>query len=116
MIERSEHPRLTLEAGPPFWVGVEHRGRILIATSRPSLVSWARKTSPIPPDPSCDHAVRADLPADQIARGLSRKRRPRKSVRRVVRQQRLTSLQLNVSRTGVEQKRVAGVRIVPSAW
>ncbi len=46
-----------------------------MATSRPSLVSRARNTSPIPPAPSRDSIeVRADLPADEIARGGSGRR------------------------------------------
>ena len=59
MIQRREHPGLALEAREPFGVRREGAGSTLIATSRPSLVSRARYTSPMPPAPisrQCDRA------------------------------------------------------------
>ena len=50
--QRREQLRLALEAGEAIRVGGEGRGKDLSATSRPSLVSVARQTSPIPPAPS----------------------------------------------------------------
>ena len=52
MIERRQHPRFALEPRQPIGIGGEGGGRTLMATSRPSLVSRARYTSPMPPTPS----------------------------------------------------------------
>jgi hypothetical protein len=52
--ERSDGLRLPLEASTPIRVGRDRVGRTLIATSRPSLVSRARYTSPIPPAPTIE--------------------------------------------------------------
>ena len=55
VIQRGEHARLALEARAPLRVGdVNAGGRTLIATSRPSVVSCARYTSPMPPTPSSE--------------------------------------------------------------
>jgi len=47
MIERGEHLRFTAEAGDAVTVDGEASGRIFNATSRLSLLSCARETSPI---------------------------------------------------------------------
>ena len=54
MIQRRERFGLTLKAGDALGSDASASGRISMATSRPSLVSLARQTSPIPPDPRCD--------------------------------------------------------------
>ena len=54
MVERGEYPRLAFEAREAFRIMCNAAGRILMATSRPSLASRARYTSPIPPAPSGD--------------------------------------------------------------
>ena len=52
VVERRQELGLALEPREPLGVVRELRGRTLIATSRPSLVSRARYTSPMPPAPS----------------------------------------------------------------
>ena len=52
MIERGQHLRFALESRHALGVAGEASGRTLSATSRFSLVSRARYTSPIPPAPS----------------------------------------------------------------
>ncbi len=51
VVERGEGLRLALEAGEPLGVPAISAGSTLRATSRPSFVSVARYTSPIPPAP-----------------------------------------------------------------
>jgi hypothetical protein len=52
VVERREQLRLALEAREAVGIGGDGCVRNLSATSRPSLVSRARQTSPIPPAPS----------------------------------------------------------------
>jgi hypothetical protein len=52
MVERGEHVRFALEPRRSVPIGAEASGRTLSATSRPSVVSRARYTSPMPPAPS----------------------------------------------------------------
>ena len=54
MIERGEHARLAFEAGEPVGLLPNSSGSVLIATSRPSVVSRAFQTSPIPPLPMAE--------------------------------------------------------------
>ena len=53
MIQRGEDFGFALKPREPVGVVRERSGRILIATSRFSLVSRARYTWPIPPSPIC---------------------------------------------------------------
>ena len=52
MIQRREQLRLTREARVAFRIPRNGTGRVLMATSRPSLESRPRYTSPMPPWPS----------------------------------------------------------------
>lgn len=52
VVERRENKRRSFEAGHTVGSAATDSGRTLTATSRPSLVSVARQTSPIPPSPS----------------------------------------------------------------
>ena len=54
MIQRGEHVRFPLKAGEPLRTLHTSGSSTLIATSRPSRVSRARKTAPMPPSPSSD--------------------------------------------------------------
>ena len=79
VVQRREHPRLALEAREPIRVARECRGRILIATSRPSFASCARYTSPMPPAPSsaCSRYPPSEWPVmvgGRGRRGLRRRR------------------------------------------
>ena len=59
--------RLALEAREALGVGGEGLGQALIATSRPSFVSVARYTSPMPPAPMRGgDAVVGERLADQV--------------------------------------------------
>ena len=49
VVERGDRPRFVSESPHAIFVARDSFGKILIATSRPSLVSRARYTSPIPP-------------------------------------------------------------------
>ena len=51
VIQRRQRLGFTLEAREPISVVRDRLGRILIATSRSSFVSRARKTCPMPPSP-----------------------------------------------------------------
>ena len=51
VIQRGEQLRFALESRQAIGVAREGLGQTLIATSRPSVVSRARYTSPMPPDP-----------------------------------------------------------------
>jgi hypothetical protein len=52
MIQRREDPRLPLEASQTLGIATDERRQHLESDARPSLVSCARNTSPIPPEPS----------------------------------------------------------------
>ena len=52
MIQRRERTRFAIEPGQALRILSEASGRTFIATSRPSFVSRARYTSPMPPAPS----------------------------------------------------------------
>jgi hypothetical protein len=52
MIQRRQRPRLAFESREPVGIAVKEPGSNLSATSRPSFVSRARYTSPMPPSPS----------------------------------------------------------------
>ena len=54
MVQRREDLRLALEARQAVGSRANASGSILSATSRPSLVSRARHTSPMPPAPMTD--------------------------------------------------------------
>ena len=122
MIQRSEHPRLALEASPAFWVGVERARQDLDChvASQLGVVGTKNFAHSTGSEFRC-HAVRADVPSNQvIARGLVYEHvresgRCLEEIRRwVLCEQSLNVVaQVNVSRAGVEQKGVAGFRFVP---
>src|SRR5262245_22214308 len=51
VVQRCKDLRFALESTYAISISGKHSGRILMATLRPSLVSLARYTSPIPPAP-----------------------------------------------------------------
>ena len=65
MIERGQEAGLPLEAGEPAGVAGKGRRRTLMATSRPSCVSRARYTSPMPPNDALAHQIGAQPTAGE---------------------------------------------------
>ena len=76
MIERGEDSRLPLQASQSRGMVPKRARQDLIATSRPSRVSRARYTSPIPPAPSrsCSSNTPSRLPLEVEASGCDRSR------------------------------------------